>query len=132
MKFFKLYIIPIAIFIIGVIQFNLTKLDNLNNWKLGGYGMYSTYHPTNNYIWLCVDGERIDSKKHKILEKNEDYKKLLNVCYYYPNKRNLKKIHSLIKEKQQDIQSLAIEVWRPNYNPETKELNRKLLNSYAD
>ncbi|MDO5981640.1 hypothetical protein [Flavivirga spongiicola] len=103
----------------------------MSNWKLGGYGMYSTYHPTSYSVWIEIDQERLEAKEIDYLNSNNGYNQLVNVCTYYPSNSNLRKLSALIQNKA-GKSKVAVEVWRPNFNSITKEYGRIMVNSYED
>jgi len=128
--FFKKYWLPLILVIWAIFQLSLTRYSELNPWKLGGYGMYSDYHPANYYVWLDKDGERILARKSKLFTSNPTFKKLVLTCRTYPSDRSLQKLHAFFKHR--DNEHFKVEVWRLNFKSDLSELSKILVNSYEN
>lgn len=94
---------------------------------MGGYGMYSTYHPDRNTIWLESDGKRIPAKDLSEVKENAQFHEQLKICRTIPSDKNLIRLQSTIKENTGT--TFKIEVWRPDFDTTTQILTFILINS---
>ena len=94
---------------------------------MGGYGMYSTYHPDRNSIWLESDGKRIPAKDLSELKDNSELYEQLKICRTKPSDKNLIRLQSAIKENTGT--TFKIEVWRPDFDTAAQNLTFILINS---
>lgn len=132
MKLFNLlkrYWIPLTIFSWALFQMGLTKYSALNPWKLGGYGMYSDYHPNlSHFVWIESKGKRILARRSKLFTTNGTFQKLVLKCRTYPSSDQLRNVYEFLRRNRND--TLKIEVWRFDFNADSRELKRVLVNSY--
>ncbi|NNE76679.1 MAG: hypothetical protein HKN31_06350 [Pricia sp.] len=124
------YWLPLLIFVWALFQLGLTNFAVLNAWKLGGYGMYSDYHPGTYYVWFETEDRRILARTTKLFESNPVFQKLVLECRTYPSSRNLQRVHNFFKQNEKE--RFKIEVWRLNFNSDSLKLNRILVNSYEE
>ncbi|MFC2148504.1 hypothetical protein ACFLR9_08055 [Bacteroidota bacterium] len=126
----KKYLVPILVLIWVIFQISLTRVYNLNPWKLGGYGMYSDYHPDEHYVWIQIGNKRAMAKEMDLFKANSYFNKMVKICRTYPSDYNLKKLHNLIQRETN--YSVKIEVWRADYNSDTQQFGRKIVSKYED
>lgn len=107
-----------------------TRYSDLNPWKMGGYGMYSDYHPESYYIWFQIDGKNVLTRNTKLFNTKAGFKQLVLECRSYPSTENLQKLHGYFKHTGKD--DFKVEVWRLNFSSDSLKLNRVLVNSYED
>ncbi|SDM83144.1 hypothetical protein SAMN04488514_11584 [Kriegella aquimaris] len=107
-----------------------TKFGDLNPWKLGGYGMYSDYHPDSYFVWFQIDDNKVLARKTKLFSTNAKFRQLVLKCRSYPSTNNLKKLHAYFKHTNKG--HFKVEAWRLNFTSESLKLNQVLVNSYEE
>ena len=128
--FTKKYWVPCIVLIWALFQMGFTKYGDLNPWKLGGYGMYSDYHPDSHFVWFQIDGNKISARKTKLFDTNAAFKKLVLKCRTYPSNDNLQKLHGYFKHMSKG--PFRVEVWRLNFTSDSLKLSQILVNSYEE
>ena len=123
----KTYPVPILLFLYVIFHLILTQTSHLSPWKLGGYGMYSTYHPNSTVVWLESDDKRYRAKSWSRFKENSDFQEQLKVCRTFPSDHNLSQLQSIIE--QSTGSSFKIEIWHPVFDSESQQLSFNLLNS---
>ena len=131
LNLFKKYLVPSLVFCLASIQLCLSRFDSISNWKLGGYGMYSTYHPTTYAVWVEIDEKRIQANEIDYLNSDDEYLRMVDVCTYHPSSSNLRELFNTIRNKE-NTSKVIVEVWRPDFNSITKEYSRILVNRYEE
>jgi hypothetical protein len=84
----KYYLAIILLITLAVHIYHRTQ--GLTAWKGGGFGMYSTYHPTNVIIY--TDTVLYQSKKNKAIDL------LMNKFLYYPNTTNQQALQKIFRD----------------------------------
>lgn len=126
----KKYFVPILVLIWAIFQMSLTKFSDLSPWKLGGYGMYSNYHPEDYYVWVQIGDERTMARKMDRYKSNSYFNEMVKICRTYPREYNLKKLHNLIHREVHN--KVKIEVWRADFNAGSLQFGRKMVKKYED
>ncbi|WP_149303661.1 hypothetical protein [Pareuzebyella sediminis] len=128
-KLLQRYWIPISIILWAFFQMGLTKYSSLNPWKMGGYGMYSEYHPNLSYfVWIESEGQRTMARRSKLFTSNATFQKLILECRTYPSSDHLRKVYEFLRQNRSD--SFKVEVWRFDFKADSRILKRVLVNSY--
>lgn len=112
--------IPSLAIVVIVLQLFFVNTYKLNNWKGGGYGMYSEIHFYYNQIY--ISGLSVDS-----LETDKEIKNSLKYLKLMPNEDNLKASAELIL-KSTENDSIHLQIWKPTMNAKNGVYSRVLLN----
>lgn len=125
----KRYWIPLSIALWAFFQMGLTRYSTLNPWKLGGYGMYSDYHPNLAYfVWIQSNDQRTLARRSRLFTSNETFQKLILECRTYPSSDHLKNIHEFLRQNRNE--QFKVEVWRFDFEADSRRLKRVLVNRY--
>lgn len=128
-RIFRKYWIPCIVAIWAVFQVSLSKLDSMNTWKAGGFGMYSDYFPGSHFVWFQIDGDYILARKTRLFNTNPQFERLVQICRTAPNDRNLQKLNNYFNKKNENFK---VEVWRLDFDVQTLMLKGVKVNSYEN
>lgn len=128
MSFLNKYSICVLFGLMALTHFIVTQTTFLTPWKGGGYGMYSDYHPINYDIWIeTIKGRFLIEE---LIEEHKEQQNLIAICKSFPSEFHLSKLNKFIVDKGHE--PVKIEVWRPNFDLETKEYSKVLVAKYEN
>lgn len=114
------YGIP-SLAIMGIaIQVFFVKSQQLNNWKGGGYGMYTSIHFY--YDQLYIPNVSVDS----LVAANSEIDTACRHVKIMPNDKNLKEAAELILDATGN-DSIHLQFWKPTVNSKTGVYSRALV-----
>jgi hypothetical protein len=98
--------IPLLLTLVAAYQFYLSQNTTLTQWKGGGFGMYTTVHPTYNKVTFNDSLVNLDFKANASEEEFSDsyYKFLL-----YPNNTTLENL--VQKTRYENSDSLEVKIY---------------------
>lgn len=119
------YGLPLLIISVVITQFYQVYFHNLSRWKGGGFGMYSTFHPTSRQIWAKVNNRMVH-----INTGNDSLKRLgraILMLQINPDLVHCKTLaHKLAVVYKSD--SIHLSVWEHELDINNNVLSGKLIN----
>lgn len=119
-SFIKFGVIPLLTLVVVASHFYFVH-HGLSNWKGGGFGMYTTYNPSQAQLY--IDGVEFKGN----LGKDEVKNYAVNYYLFYPTVPNFTKIVETIKNPKD---TMNVEIWYPNVNAENSTFSRQLVHEY--
>ncbi|WP_026976722.1 hypothetical protein [Flavobacterium tegetincola] len=95
--------------------------QGLSSWKGGGFGMYTTYNPSQAQVY--INGVEYKEKPEHIKEGNY----VLNNFLFFPNQDNLL---TLVQNCENPTDSLTIQIWYPHVNAKNSTFSRQLVHEF--
>ncbi len=120
-ELFLKYGIPSLAVVVIAVQVFFMNTQSLNEWKGGGYGMYTVIHYNSDQIY--IPGISVDS----LLTDDLNMKTTLGRLKLMPNDDNLKKAAELVLKKTHK-DSIHIQIWKPTVNSKNGVYSRALVN----
>ncbi|WP_405572311.1 hypothetical protein [Winogradskyella sp. Asnod2-B02-A] len=120
-ELFLKYGIPSLAILVIAIQFFFIKTQQLNQWKGGGYGMYTKIHFYYNQIYIP------DISVDSLADNNNGIKNAFRMLKIMPNDANFYKAAQLVL-KATDKDSVHLQLWEPSVNSSNGTYSRVLIN----
>lgn len=127
LAFFRRFAVPLLLILVAFHQFFRVHAEGLSSWRGGGFGMYGSYHPTQNDLWwteLGTDESRRYNKKKGVATEDERRKDLRPFLTYVNKDAVGRYLESLTPEVRDSTQ---IQIHQLDFDPETKRLQRRPL-----
>jgi hypothetical protein len=109
--------------LVALSQLALVHTHGLSRWRLGGFGMYSDYHPDHLQIWLTSadDAARITLATPLDPACDPD---LAERCARWANAACLATLHACLIDAPPDAR---LTLWRPRIDAATGQLSREAV-----
>lgn len=115
--------LPALALLIALIQLTLVHTHGLSRWRLGGFGMYSDYHPEHLQLW------RLQPDSPPALLTEDDHPQVAR-CVRLPTAACFATLHAQLPAQPAGGPA-TYELWRPQADPDSSRLMRVLVTRWT-
>lgn len=116
--------LPALALLIALIQLTLVHTHGLSRWRLGGFGMYSDYHPEHLQLWRTRPGSP------PALLTEDDHPQVAR-CVRLPTPACFAALHAQLADQLPADGAATYELWRPQADPDSSRLTRVLITRWT-